>query len=139
MKLRTLTAAIAVLALAAPAAAHADVTSAFGGKVPCTTDPADGTRVCKGDSSHLVPSWDGTTIDVNLVLSPANGTDGDYPLIGFYRGWGGSKIGTDSLKTWALRGCAAFSMSDPGWGNSCGGTSQTRLTPTCLNGYNHLL
>src|SRR3954451_20757387 len=105
MKLRTLTAAIAVLALAAPAAAHADVTSAFGGKVPCMTDPADGTRVCKGDSSHLVPSWDGTTIDVNLVLPPAKGNkDGDYPLIGFYHGWGGSKSSTDSLRTWALRG-----------------------------------
>src|SRR4051794_29299494 len=139
MKLRTLIAALAALTLAAPAAAQADVTSAFGGKVPCTTDPADGTRVCKGDSSHLVPSWDGTTIDVNLVLPPAKGKDGDYPLIGFYHGWGGSKIGTDSLKAWAQRGYAAFSMSDRGWGDSCGGTSQTRLMPSCLNGYNHLL
>ena len=136
-RLLTLAATVAVLAIA-PAAANADVTSAFGGKVPCTTD-ANGLRVCQGDSSHLVPTWDGTTIDVNLVLPAAGGKDGDFPLIGFYHGWGGSKIGIDSLKTWAARGYAAFSMSDRGWGDSCGGTSQTRLLPSCLNGYNHLL
>jgi predicted acyl esterase len=136
-RLLTVAACLAALAIA-PAAAQAEVTSAFGGKVPCTTD-AQGLRVCQGDSSHLVPSWDGTTIDVNLVLPAANGKDGGYPLIGFYHGWGGSKIGTGTLKEWARRGYAAFSMSDRGWGDSCGGTSQTRLLPTCLKGYNHLL
>ena len=137
-KLLTLAAAIAACSIA-PAAAHADVTSAFGGAVPCTTD-AEGLRVCQGDSSHLVPSWDGTTIDANLVLPAASGKDGDYPLIGFYHGWGGSKSSATTLKTWARRGYAAFSMSDRGWGDSCGGTQpdspDARLPP---NGYNHLL
>ena len=128
-------AALAALTLAAPAAAAAAPTTAFDGKVPCTTDDA-GLRVCQGDSSHLVPSWDGTTIDVNLVLPSAAG---DFPALGIYHGWGGSKIGTGSLAAWAKKGYAAFSMSDRGWGDSCGGTSQTRLMPSCLNGYNHLL
>jgi hypothetical protein len=36
-------------------------------------------------------------------------------------------------------GYAVFSMSDRGWGNSCGGTDPKRLQPVCLSGYNHLM
>lgn len=30
-------------------------------------------------------------------------------------------------------------MSDRGWGDSCGGDGDKRLTPQCANGYNHLM
>src|SRR6185503_18318173 len=36
-------------------------------------------------------------------------------------------------------GYAVFSMSDRGWGNSCGGTDPNRLLPVCAEGYNHLM
>jgi predicted acyl esterase len=125
-------AALAALTLAAAPAAHAAApTTAFDGKVPCTT-AENGQTTCSG----LAATFDGTTIDVNLVL-PAG--DGPVPVLGIYHGWGGSKVGTGSLKGWADRGYAAFSMSDRGWGDSCGGQSQTRVTGNCTNGYNHLL
>jgi predicted acyl esterase len=123
--------ALAALILAAPATASAAPTTAFDGKVPCTTG-TDGLTTCSG----LAATFDGTTIDVNLVL-PAG--DAPHPVLGTYHGWGGSKVGVASLKTWAGRGYAAFSMSDRGWGNSCGGQSQTRITGNCAKGYNHLL
>ncbi|MCW2968699.1 MAG: alpha/beta fold hydrolase, partial [Solirubrobacteraceae bacterium] len=126
-------AALAALTLAVvPATASAaGPTTAFDGKVPCTTG-ADGLVTCSG----LAATFDGTTIDVNLVLPSAGG---NFPAIGFYHGWGGSKVGTGSLAAWANKGYAAFSMSDRGWGDSCGGQSQTRVTGNCLKGYNHLL
>jgi dienelactone hydrolase len=126
-------AALAALALLAAApSAGAAVTSAFDGKVPCTTDAASGLVTCSGPAT----TFDGTPIDVNLVLPSARG---DFPLLGFYHGWGGRKSSTDALKGWAEKGYAAFSMSDRGWGESCGGQSASRLTPACAKGYNHLL
>jgi predicted acyl esterase len=124
-------AALAALLIAAPATAAAAPTTAFDGKVPCAAGE-NGQTVCSG----LAATFDGTTIDVNLVLPAGNGP---FPVLGIYHGWGGSKIGVGSLKSWADRGYAAFSMSDRGWGDSCGGLSQTRLTGNCTNGYVHLL
>src|SRR4051794_11235477 len=44
------------------------------------------------------------------------------------------------MAKWARRGYAVFSMSDRGFGDSCGGTSSTRTTPEGQSvGYNHLL
>src|SRR3954462_8348826 len=40
---------------------------------------------------------------------------------------------------WASRGYAVFSMSDRGWGNSCGGQDPDRAGPQCAKGYNHLM
>lgn len=136
MRFAAPTTLLACLALLAPAAAQAAPTSAFDGKVPCTTGD-DGLTTCSG----LANTFDGTTIDVNLVL-PAGASaaqDGLPPLLGIYHGWGGSKIGVSTLAGWARKGYAAFSMSDRGWGDSCGGQSTTRVTGNCANGYNHLL
>src|SRR6185295_9526084 len=37
-------------------------------------------------------------------------------------------------------GYAVYSMSDRGWGSSCGATDAKRLTPgVCDHGYNHLM
>jgi predicted acyl esterase len=134
-------AALATLTMAAPA--HAGIQAAvFAGKVPCAAQ--DGVRFCQGDSAHLVPSFDGTTIDVNVTLpqAPAQGPDGGYPVIGMFHGWGGSKLSFDQTKAWAKRGYVVFTMSDRGWAGSCGGAASsvlTRATPGCEHGYNHLM
>jgi fermentation-respiration switch protein FrsA (DUF1100 family) len=140
LRLRILAAfALALAGLAGGAgAAQAEVTSVFGGKVPCAE--REGVRFCEGSVSTLVESWDGAPIDVNVAM-PATG-DGPFPLIGVYHGWGGSKLGFGTLKGWAEQGYAVFTMSDRGWGNSCGGQSQSRITHAqacATKGYNHLM
>jgi hypothetical protein len=97
-------------------------------------------RQCSG----IVHSFDGAPIDVNVTLpaEPATGPDGNYPLVGIFHGWGGSKLGIGSTAPWAKRGYAVFTMSDRGWGDSCGGQSQTRVTEAqacATKGYNHLM
>src|SRR4051812_4859383 len=101
-------AALAALTLAttaaAPAAQAAPVDKAFGGTVPCTTSPETGLVTCAGKSV----TWDGTTVDVSVVLPSS---EGGFPAIGFYHGWGGAKSSNSSLEGWAKKGYAAFSMS----------------------------
>jgi predicted acyl esterase len=78
---------------------------------------------------------------VVLPPQPSAGEDGPYPLIGLFHGWGGSKIGLEDARVqqWAERGYAVFSMSDRGWGNSCGSSDPDRLSAACAQGYNHLM
>ncbi len=123
----------ALLVVAAPSAGAA-VTKAFDDALDCSVE-ADGTRLCAG----VVSSFDGAPIDVNLRLpaAPLAGIDGDYPLVMEFHGWGGSKLG--GYKSWTDDGYAYFSVSDRGWGNSCGGMDPKRLQPVCANGYNHLM
>src|SRR3954470_22413786 len=108
-------------ALLAAAPASADFPTVFEGDVACVAQPANGeVRLCGGPTT----TWDGQTkIDVNVILppAPASGPDGPYPLIGDFHGWGGSKLGIDAQpQGWAEDEYAVFSMSDRGWGNSCG-------------------
>ncbi len=126
---------VAALCAAAPAAA--DVESVFDGSVPCATE-ADGVRFC-GGADTVVATFDGVPIDVNVALPPAAaaGPDGAYPLIMMFHGWGGTEYGLDSMRRFLDRGYAVFSMSDRGWGDSCGG--QTSKTGACAEGYNRLM
>ena len=43
------------------------------------------------------------------------------------------------MQQWLDKGYAVFSMSDRGWGMSCGGTDPKRPLPVCAEGYNHLM
>src|SRR5690349_2848478 len=89
----------------------ATISSVFGGAVSCSVQ-SNGVRLC-GGTNTTVPTWDGTTpIDVNVAFppAPASGPDGNYPLIGIYHGWGGSKIGLDVMQIRASSGYAVFSM-----------------------------
>jgi fermentation-respiration switch protein FrsA (DUF1100 family) len=131
---------LAVLILAP--AARADFPTLYNGDVPCAAQAANGNvRLCSGTTT----TWDGATkIDLNVVLPPApsGGEDGPYPVIGVFHGWGGSKIGLEDerVQQWAEHGYAVFSMSDRGWGNSCGSSDPERLNPiACGQGYNHLM
>jgi predicted acyl esterase len=140
---RYLLAFCAVIALSlavAPASQAAYPADVLGG-ITCTVQPsADNVRLCSGQA----PTWDGTGIDVNVILppTPSSGPDGPYPTIATFHGWGGAKVGVDSrTQGWATSGYAVFSMSDRGWGGSCGASDlPDRLNPAvCGHGYNHLM
>jgi predicted acyl esterase len=133
--------ALALIGVGAPVA-RAEATDLYGGDLTCAAQPSSGNvRLCGGTTS----TWDGATkIDVNVILPPApsSGRDGPYPLIGDFHGWGGSKIGLNAqTQGWAERGYVVFSMSDRGWGNSCGAQDPDKiaLSPRCAAGYNHLM
>jgi predicted acyl esterase len=134
-------AALLIALTLAPGARASVPPSLYGGDVSCTVQPANGNvRLCSGETT----TWDGTTkIDLDVVLppQPASGEDGPYPLIGLFHGWGGEKIGLEDARVqqWAEHGYAVFSMSDRGWGNSCGSSDPDRLTAACAQGYNHLM
>jgi fermentation-respiration switch protein FrsA (DUF1100 family) len=137
-------AALATLLLflfAAPAV-RADFPTLYGGDVACAAQASNSdVRLCAGETT----TWDGATkIDLNVVLpaQPGSGDDGPWPVIGLFHGWGGEKIGLEDARVqdWAEAGYAVFSMSDRGWGNSCGGSDPDRLNPlVCAQGYNHLM
>ena len=131
--------ATALGALALAPSARATISNLFGGTVPCTVQ-GGGERHCAG--SFI--TFDGAPIDVNVGFPPApgSGPDGDFPIIGVFHGWGGTKISLTSsgMQEWLDAGYAVFSMSDRGWGNSCGATDPQRLIPgVCDEGYNHLM
>jgi predicted acyl esterase len=138
--LRTsLATALTLGALALAPSAEAAIPTVFGGDIGCAPQPSAGdVRLC-GGPTH---TFDGTKIDVNVILppTPAGAADGPYPTIGTFHGWGGTKIGlNERTQGWASRGYAVFSMSDRGWGNSCGGQDPDRFSPQCSKGYNHLM
>jgi hypothetical protein len=136
-KLSIATFMLALAGLAIAPAAHATIATAFGNQLTCTAG-ADGVRSCAGIVTPA-GSRGGAPIDVNLFIppAPASGPDGNFPIIGEFHGWGGSKLGRSNR--FLNQGYAYFSISDRGWGNSCGGTDPKRLQLVCLNGYNHLL
>lgn len=147
------------LSLAFVPPAGAKVTSVFKGAVSCKAQ-AGGVTFCgsvktNGKSTPartLARSWDGTAVDVNLALPKGGVKKPGLPLVMIFHGYGGSKIALtkqgggianpyDSLKAWTDRGYAAFSMSDRGFGESCGTKASRNSVPkaACAKGYNHLL
>ncbi|MGH2978748.1 MAG: acetylxylan esterase [Solirubrobacterales bacterium] len=128
-------------ALTLPSAADAaipNIPNGAGGNLTCTvqTGANAGERHCSG----IFTTFDGAPIDINVGFppAPASGPDGDFPVVGLFHGWGGSKLGPNS-GGWIDAGYAFFSMSDRGWGMSCGGADPKRTQPVCANGYNHLM
>ncbi|HEX4735111.1 MAG TPA: acetylxylan esterase [Thermoleophilaceae bacterium] len=139
MKARALATSLLLLLVSA-SSAHAKVESVLGGVNCAPQADQGGVRQCGG----IVHGFDGAPIDVNVTLppEPAKGPDGNYPLLGMFHGWGGTKLGLSQTAPWAKGGYAVFTMSDRGWGDSCGGQSQTRLTEAqacAQHGYNHLM
>ena len=109
-----------------------------GGDITCTvqTGANAGQRHCSG----IFTTFDGAPIDINVGFppAPASGPDGNFPIVGLFHGWGGAKLAF-TPGGWINDGYAFFSMSDRGWGNSCGGTDPKRTQPVCAEGYNHLM
>ncbi len=106
----------------------AAITEVFGTSVKCTTQPSGATagqRWCPNSGAATVPVWDGTPIDVSVAFPVASGEDNNYPVVGIYHGWGGTKIRPSSAaaQRWLTHGYAVFTITDRGWGSSCGGAS----------------
>lgn len=132
-------------------AASAEIPSVFTGMaspaVTCTVQTGvttAGQRWCSGSPSR-VATWDNTPIDVSVAFppAPASGPDGNFPIVGIYHGWGGSKIVPSSANAqeFLTRGYAVFSMSDRGWAQTCGTAAARSGLPswaTCEHGYIHL-
>ena len=117
--------------LAIPASAEAvipSVPNGAGGDIICTvqTGANAGQRHCSG----IFTTFDGAPIDINVGFPPAplTGPDGDFPVIGVFHGWGGSKL-SPTTGGWINDGYAVFSMSDRGWGRRCSRRSPTGAPP----------
>ena len=130
---------VVILGLLAPSAASASITSVFG-TVTCETQ-GSGQRWCGNSAGTTVPSWDGTPIDVSAAFPPASGSDNNYPVVGIYHGYGGTKIlpSSSTAQRWLAQGYAVFSITDRGFGGSCGTKSAVFGTPPCAHGYIHLM
>jgi dienelactone hydrolase len=114
--------------LLAPSA-NAAITDVFNGDLPCSTVGQQ--RQCGTDTSNdatgarsTAASWDETPIDVKVAFpaDPSPATDGDYPLIIWGHGYGGSKndISFDDMSRFTDRGYAVFAMTARGFHQSCG-------------------
>lgn len=139
-KLSLLVAAIAALVIVPSAGAA--IPTIFDGDMSCVV-VTGGIRHCGGTAPRTtIKSFDGTPIDINVVLppEPASGPDGNFPIVMEFHGYGGSKEGLNGLDKWATRGYAGFSMSTRGFGQSCGNQAARDADPTgCLKGYLHLI
>ena len=141
-KLAVLLVLISALALAP--AARANITSVFGGDVSCTTQ-GNGVRFCGSTSPRsTTPTFDGVPIDVNVAFPPApgSGPDGPYPLIMMLHGYGADKqVGDLShMQHWLDQGYATFSMTERGFGESCGSPASRAVDPSgCAAGYIRLM
>jgi predicted acyl esterase len=155
-RLRWLLAALAAVGVlvVAPAAQAAPPAEVLEG-VPCVA-AAGGITECNGPTE----TFDGTRIDVNVFLPPESLGGGPFPLIGDFHGWGAAKQGLKNvalkapeagkatplreqedprIQQWAKEGYVVFSMSDRGWGYSCGAYDPKAASPECVQGYNHLM
>jgi dienelactone hydrolase len=156
MRRGSLLLAVAAALALVPASASAAITSVFAGKtvsgnpIPCTTQ-GDGVRVCHGTDGGggandlRLKSFDGTPLEVYVILPPApgTGTDGGYPLVVQSHGWGGSAGGPNDSEffgptadAWAKQGYAALQLTARGFNDSCGSAASRLAAPTaCANGF----
>ncbi len=85
------------------------------------------------------PTFDGIPLDVNFAL-PDNGGSGPYPVVGIFHGYGGSKSSFKSMQRWLGQGYAVYSLSQRGFGESCGSQAARDAEPTaCEDGYVRLM
>jgi len=83
-------------------------------------------------------TFDGVPLDVNFAL-PATGS-APYPIVGVYHGWGQSKFSFKVMQHWLDQGYAVYSLSQRGFGESCGSQAARDADPAgCAKGYLHLM
>ena len=127
-----------LVGLAAPQPAQAAIPSVLGGDVACTVQ-GDGVRFCGSSSPRSTSkAFDGVPLDVNVAFppEPATGTDGNYPLVMLFHGYGGGKIGLSTMQRWLDRGYATFSMTARGFRESCGSAAAQAADPAgCAAGF----
>lgn len=150
--------------LAAPSAFAAAPTSIFDGDVPCGTVTAVGTGADAVPGS-LGQTWcgtfatgatgptltasldaprsttrtfDGVPLDVNVAF-PSTGSP-PYPVVGEYHGWGQAKLSFQAAQRWLAQGYAVYTLSQRGWGESCGSPAARAADPAgCAKGHLHMM
>ena len=89
-------------------------------------------------STHV--TFDGVPLDVNVAFPPASGGDTDWPVVGMFHGYGGSKMTLSAMQRWLDKGYAVYSVTNRGSGESCKSAGSIAADPTgCANGYVHLM
>jgi dienelactone hydrolase len=157
MKRAATAAIVAVLGMGwgAAAAVGAPVSSVLAGQtiggaaIPCVAQ-GDGVRVCHGSDNGggaadlRLRSFDGSPLEIYVILppAPASGGDGPYPLVVQSHGWGGSAGGPNDTQylgptadTLARQGYAVVQLTARGFGDSCGKATPPAALGPCLNGY----
>jgi hypothetical protein len=133
-----------LLALGPAASAAGEEPRPFG-VLDCV--PRDGVRFCEGSIAKAVPTFDGVPLDVNVTLpaKPADGADGDFPLIITPHGFGGQKrdFGSppphEGSRRAAQRGYAVLAPTSRGFFGSCGTAEARAARPgPCARGWIHL-
>lgn len=144
------------LALSVPAPTAGAPASTAHGRAPfgLVCHQTEGVRYCPGDVRHRVPSFDGTPLDVNVVL-PEHRPSAGFPLVIELHGWAGQKLALNdnaggfqdpsggqygflpTPRQLARGGAAVLTYSSRGFGNSCG-TPASRDTGACTKGWTHL-
>lgn len=101
----------------------------------------DGQTTTQGELPSTTASFDGVPLDINVAFPADPGAgDNNYPLIMVFHGYGGGKLGFDSLKRWTDRGYAVFTMTDRGFRYSCGAARAITLGGSaCDDGYVRLI
>ena len=74
-------------------------------------------------------SWSVAVEGTDLASPPEAGSDGPYPLVMVFHGYGGSKFGLDRLRHWTEQGYAAFSMLAPRNTRRSGSSAMIRAAP----------
>ncbi len=89
-----------------------------------------------------VTTFDGVPLDVNVAFppDPSPAADTDWPVVGMYHGYGGTKMSFSTMQRWLQKGYAVFSLTNRGSGQSCRIQASIDADPTgCANGYVHLM
>jgi len=90
-----------------------------------------------GDRS-TTKTFDGVPLDVSVAF-PNTGS-APYPVVGMFHGYGGSKSSFKSMQQWLDQGYATYSLSQRGFGESCGSQPARDADPTgCAKGYVRLM
>ena len=148
MKKAALTLTCAGALLFVPTSAQAEITSVFADTatpVDCTVQSGgatDGVRFCSENPRSTVATFDGVPIDVNVAFppEPESDPDGPWPVVMMFHGYGGTKIGLNSMNRWLQQGYATFSMTTRGFGQSCGNqAARDALGAACDDGYVRLM
>ncbi len=161
-KLAVLVATCAAFIIA-PASANAVITDVLDGDLTCGVVTVEGSvssslgqRWCGSQpgsiTSTVVPAlptdrsthktFDDVPLDVNVAFpaDPNPAADTDWPVVGMYHGYGGSKMNFNAMQRWLDKGYAVFSITNRGSGESCQSAGSQSADPTgCANGYVHLM
>jgi dienelactone hydrolase len=98
---------------------------------------AQGVRFCPGNVDNRIKSFDGVPLDVNVAL-PAD-DERLLPLVIDLSSWGGAKRKLGGVKEWAADGYAVLTISQRGFGDSCGSPESRAADPEgCARGWTHL-